>query len=145
MDFLAANYVRIVGLCKSVKNAKVHRADIFAIAQLSYSINDCVVVGLMLTCRLPVFVVEQNLVGISGLLCLSRSVSAYEYERRATGPLCENMTSSTKPEVHNVSQCRQCIGPSNGHRQRAQKFDEVRGQTDRKTHDNISAYFAGAK
>jgi len=31
MDFLAA----IVGLCKSVKNAKAHREDIFAIAQLS--------------------------------------------------------------------------------------------------------------
>jgi len=27
--------VRIVGLCKSVKNAKAHHADIFAIAQLS--------------------------------------------------------------------------------------------------------------
>jgi len=35
MDFLAANHVRIVGLCKSVKNAKAHCADIFAIAQLS--------------------------------------------------------------------------------------------------------------
>jgi len=34
MDFLAANHVRIVRLCKSVKNAKAHRADIFAIAQL---------------------------------------------------------------------------------------------------------------
>ena len=48
-----------------------------------------------------------------------------------------NMTSSTKPEVHNISQRRQ------GHRQRAQKFDEVRvcdfrvmradGQTDKQT------------
>ena len=35
MDFLAANHVRIVGLCKSVKNAKAHRADMFAIAQVS--------------------------------------------------------------------------------------------------------------
>jgi len=35
MDFLGANHVRIVGLCKCVKNAKAHRADIFAIAQFS--------------------------------------------------------------------------------------------------------------
>ena len=35
MDFLAVNHVLIVGLCKSVKNSKVHRVDIFAIAQLS--------------------------------------------------------------------------------------------------------------
>jgi len=35
MDFVAVNYVRFVGLCKSVKNAKAHHADIFAIAQLS--------------------------------------------------------------------------------------------------------------
>ena len=35
MDFLAANYVRTVELCKSVKYAQAHRADIFAIAQLS--------------------------------------------------------------------------------------------------------------
>jgi len=35
MVFLAANHVHIVGLCKSAKNAKVHRTDIFAIAQLS--------------------------------------------------------------------------------------------------------------
>jgi len=35
IDFLAANHVRIIGLYKSVKNAKAHRADIFAIAQLS--------------------------------------------------------------------------------------------------------------
>jgi len=32
---IAANHVHIVGLCKSVKNAKAHRTDIFAIAQLS--------------------------------------------------------------------------------------------------------------
>ena len=35
MDLLAANHVCIVELRKSVKNAKVHGADIFAIAQLS--------------------------------------------------------------------------------------------------------------
>jgi len=35
MDFLAVIHVHIVGLCKSVKNAKVHHADIFVIAQLS--------------------------------------------------------------------------------------------------------------
>ena len=35
-DFLAANHVRIFGLCKSVKNAKAHRADIFVIAQISW-------------------------------------------------------------------------------------------------------------
>jgi len=35
MDFLAANHVRVVGLCQSDNNAKAHRADIFAIAQLS--------------------------------------------------------------------------------------------------------------
>jgi len=28
----------------------------------------------------------------------------HEYTRRTTGPFCENMTSSTKPEIHNVSQ-----------------------------------------
>jgi len=35
MDFLAANHVRIVGLCTSLKNATAHRADILAILQLS--------------------------------------------------------------------------------------------------------------
>jgi len=35
MDFLTANQMRNVGLCKSVKNAKAHHAEIFAIAQLS--------------------------------------------------------------------------------------------------------------
>jgi len=43
MDFLAANHVRIVGLCKSVKNAKAHRADIFAIAQLSCLSGDGII------------------------------------------------------------------------------------------------------
>jgi len=40
-------------------------------------------------------------------LCFSCSVAADEYTRRAIGSLCENMTSSTKPEVHSISQRRQ--------------------------------------
>jgi len=39
IDFLAANHVHIVRLCKSVKNAKAHRMDIFAIEQLSCSLS----------------------------------------------------------------------------------------------------------
>jgi len=40
------------------------------------------------------------------------------------GPLCENMTSSTKPEVHKVSQQQYATGkePSLGHTQHAQKI-----------------------
>jgi len=41
MDFIAANHVPIVRLCKSVKNAKAHRVDIIAIAQLSCSCFLC--------------------------------------------------------------------------------------------------------
>jgi len=55
-------------------------------------------------------------------------------------PLCENVTSSTKPEVHNVFHCRQRRTTGNVYR----KFREVRtyvwfrdvrasGQTDRET------------
>jgi len=52
MDFLAVNRVRIVRLCKSVKNAKAHRVDIFAIAQLSCL--NCVI-GLSLSLGLSRF------------------------------------------------------------------------------------------
>ena len=38
-------------------------------------------------------------------------------------PLCENMTLSTKPEVHNVSQRRAREGLSQSHRRHAQKFE----------------------
>ena len=40
----------------------------------------------------------------SRTLCLYGSIADYKYTRRAIGPLCEKMTSSTKPEVHNISQ-----------------------------------------
>jgi len=43
----------------------------------------------------------------------------------ASNPLCENMTSSTKPEVRNIPHCRHIGGLSQGHRQHAQKFGEV--------------------
>jgi len=39
--------------------------------------------------------------------CLSCPIATEEYTWRAIGPLSENMTSSTRPEVHNVSQLRQ--------------------------------------
>ena len=42
--------------------------------------------------------------------CLSTSVIetyAVDSDSSLFGPLCENMTSATKPEVHNISHCRQ--------------------------------------
>jgi len=36
------------------------------------------------------------------------------YDSAPLDPLCENMTSSTKPEVHSVLHCRQ-KRPSHGH------------------------------
>ena len=52
------------------------------------------------------FVVEHRLWLESRLLCLSCPVADLEYARRAIGPSRENVTSSAKPEVHNVSQRR---------------------------------------
>jgi len=45
---------------------------------------------------------------------LADGISAITW--RAIWPLCENMTSSTKPEVHKISQRRQSRGPGHGHR-----------------------------
>jgi len=53
---------------------------------------------------LLVFIAEQNLVGISAVIRLSCSVVAQNCTWRTTRPSCDNTTSSTKPEVHNISQ-----------------------------------------
>jgi len=50
--------------------------------------------------NLPVFVVEQRLVGTSAANAC-RHLGAHVSH---VGPLCEDVTSSTKPEVRNVSQ-----------------------------------------
>jgi len=49
--------------------------------------------------------VEQILVGISAVM-LVVFYHRLEYTLRDIQPLCENMMSSTKPEVHNVSERR---------------------------------------
>ena len=51
---------------------------------------------LAMTSLLPVFIVGQKFaVGISAVILVV-------FYRRAIGPLCENVTSSAKPEVHNM-------------------------------------------
>ena len=51
--------------------------------------------------HLLVFIVEQTLDGLSAVRPIqSYSVAVQEYTRHATQPLCETMTSSAKPEVH---------------------------------------------
>jgi len=55
---------------------------------------------------LVVFIVEQNLAGIDAIVSVLRSLCLEIHTtcHSLYGPLYENMTSSTKPEVHNVSQ-----------------------------------------
>ena len=62
--------------------------------------------------HLLVFIVEQNLVELDAGGSPLRNTCDAPY-----GPLCENMTSSTKPEVHNKS--RAAKRPSHGHSQHA--------------------------
>ena len=58
------------------------------------------------------------------------------YTRRAIGPLCDNVTSSTKPEVHNVSEDdRSDIYKTFGERSFV-VFEYASGQTDRQTYSS---------
>jgi len=69
---------------------------------------------------LLVFIAKLNLAAISAvILVFYRHLKNTRYN---IGPLRENMTSSTKPEVYNAVRG----GPSQGHRRHAQKFGEVR-------------------
>jgi len=72
---------------------------------------------------LLVFIVdtEQNLVRISAVLLVVFFCRWGIYTCRAIGPLCENMTSFTKPEVHNVLQRLQ-RRTEPWYRQHAKKF-----------------------
>jgi len=57
---------------------------------------------------LLIFIIEQNLGWSSSFKfnCYTLSPTRYTHDAPQS-PLCENMTSTTKPEVHNVSQCCQ--------------------------------------
>jgi len=60
---------------------------------------------------------EQNLVRISAAM-LDMFYRHLGINKHTIGQQCENMTSSTKPEIDNLSKCRRW-GPSYGHRQHA--------------------------
>ena len=74
---------------------------------------------------LVVFIFEQDVVGISAVMrvVFYRCLGIHIMRQRA---MYENMTSSTKPEVHNVSHNASRGEPSQGHMQHAQIFGEVR-------------------
>jgi len=92
---------------------------------------------------LPIFVVEQNLLGFSAVMLLVFYRRLGIYIKRHW-PLYENMTSYTKPEVHNISQRRQRRteprpqATSNMHKNwwsSAARFSSyASGQTNRQTH-----------
>jgi len=94
---------------------------------------------------LLIFIVEQNSVGIDAVVPAVTLWPLKNTHYASQSPLCEIVTSFTKPEVHNVLQCRQrraepgpqatCI--------KLVKFGRVvskvcEGQTNRHTHHNTS-------
>jgi len=93
------------------------------------------------------FVVEQNLVKISTISCLDVFFRRLGIHMMRLGSLCKNMTSSTKPEVHNISEhCQRDIEP--GIQATCKKlvkfcvmvfelFERTDRQTDRHTHHNF--------
>jgi len=58
-------------------------------------------------------------------------------------PLCENMTSSTKPEVHHIATPPEKFGPCSFRDVRA--YRETDGQTDRQTYMYTLHYFAPSR
>ena len=49
------------------------------------------------------FIAEQNVVGISAVMFVVFHRHLGIYTTRHTATICDNMTSSTKPEVHNIA------------------------------------------
>jgi len=91
----------------------------------------------------PIFIVQQNMVGISAVML----VVFYRRLGMHIRPLCENVTSSTETEVHNVSQRRQkrteprphATGTQNWWRFAVSLTSYASGQTNRQTY--LSQYF----
>ena len=54
-----------------------------------------------------VYITELNLVGISSVMLVILFYRRLGMHVTNIGPLCEDMTSSTKPEAHNILQRRQ--------------------------------------
>jgi len=103
------------------------------------------------------FIAEQNLVEIDAVVLAVRLSSLKNTHNSPQSPLCENMTSSTKPEVHNVSQRRQWRNETRPLATRAQRlvkfgsvifelFERTDRQTDRETQSSqYCASLPGAK
>jgi len=63
----------------------------------------------MMSTYMQIIITELNLAGISDVMldAFYRLLNMHMTHKCATGPLCENMMSTTKPEVRNVLQCHQ--------------------------------------